>query len=270
MVKVYVAVDMEGATGICSREQCAKDSPYYAEGRELLLSDVNAAVEGALAGGASEIIVADMHNGSFNLSHRDVPPAARVIYGVPHRGPRYPFLDESVDAMFLIAYHAKAGTLWGTLEHTMSSQSWFRVTANGREIGEVGIDAALAGSVRVPVTLVTGDGKVCAEARDLLGAIETVAVKTGLGRHRALCLPVEETRALIREAARRALRLKGRIQPLSFGSPVEVITTYKHSELADGAHLNSLQERRTDGYTVARTYERFADWYGGVWNERGF
>jgi D-amino peptidase len=263
-----MAVDMEGATGICSREQCSKDSPYYAQGRKLLLSDVNAAIEGALAGGAEEIIVADMHNGSFNLSHLEVHPAAKVVYGVPHRGPRNPFLDESVDVMFLLAYHAKAGTLWGTLEHTMSSQRWFRVTVDGREIGEVGIDAALAGSVNVPVTLVTGDDKVCAEAQELLGPIQVAAVKTGLGRHRALCLPVGETSALIREAAQQALLLKDKIQPLSFGSPVEVITTYKHTELADGTRLNSLEERRIDGYTVARTYKSFADWYGGVWDQR--
>jgi len=268
-VKVYIAVDMEGATGICSREQCSKDSPYYVEGRKLLLSDVNAAIEGALAGGATEVIVADMHNGSFNLPHMEVHPAASVIYGVPHDGPRYPFLDEAVDVMFLVAYHAKAGTRWGTLEHTMSSQSWFRVSVNGTEVGEVGIDAALAGSTGVPVTMVTGDDKVCAEARDLLGPIEVAVVKTGLGRHRALCLSVERTRALIRETARRAMRLKDEIQPLSFGSPVEVITTYKHTELADGVHLRCTRERRIDGYTVARTYERFEDWYGGVWSQRG-
>lgn len=267
-MKVYIAADMEGATGVCSREQCSKSSSYYDEGRKLLISDVNAAIEGALAGGADEIIVADMHDGSFNLSHPDVHSAASVIYGVPHDGPRYPFLDESVDVMFLIAYHAKAGTHWGTLEHTMSSRNWFRVTANGTEIGEVGIDAALAGSVGVPVTLVTGDDKVCAEAQRLLGPIETVAVKKGLGRHRALCLPMEQTKALIREAAQRAVSLGDQIEPLSFGSPVEVVTTYKHTELADGTHLESPSERRVDGYTVARSYERFADWYGGVWEQR--
>ncbi len=268
-MKVYIAVDMEGATGICSREQCTKSHPAYAEGRSLLLSDVNAAIAGALAGGADEVIVADMHNGSFNLSHGDIHPAASVIYGVPHAGPRYPYLDESVDMMFLVAYHARAGTCQGTLEHTMSSQDWFRVTVNGAEIGEVGIDAALAGCVNVPVTLVTGDDKVCAEARALLGPVQTAVVKTGLGRHRALCLPVPHTQALIHEAARSALLLKGQVKPLSFGSPVEVALTYKHTEQADGVHLDSPNEKRLDGYTVLYTYQRFSDWYGGVWEVRG-
>ncbi len=267
-MKVYISVDMEGATGICSWEQCAKGNPYYDEGRRLLTSDVNAAVEGALEGGAEEIIVADMHDGSFNLLPAEVHPEAKVIYGVPHRGPRFPFLDESVDVMFLVAYHARAGTHWGTLEHTMSSRDWARVTVNGREIGEVGIDAALAGSANVPVVLVTGDDKVCAEARELLGEIETAVVKWGLGRNRALCLSAEKSREIIRNAARRALSLKGEIKPLSFGSPVEVAITYKHTDLADGTHLSCVEERRVDGYTVVRRYREFADWYGGVWSQR--
>ncbi len=235
----------------------------------MLLSDVNAAVEGALAGGAEEVIVADMHNGSFNLSPADVHPEAKVIYGVPHGGPRFPFLDEAVDVMFLVAYHPKAGTRWGTLEHTMTSQGWFRVTANGTEIGEVGIDAALAGSVNVPVVLVTGDDKLSIEARELLGEIETTVVKWGLGRHRALCLSPEKTREIIFDSAKRAMSLKDKIKPLSFGSPVDVSITYKHTEHADGAHLNCVEEKRIDGYTVVYRYKEFADWYGGVWSQRG-
>lgn len=266
-MKVYISTDMEGITGICSRAQTTKGNPYYAEGRALQVSDVNAAVEGALAGGAEEIIVADMHDGSFNLLHPDVHPAAEVIYGVPHSGPRFPYLDESIDVMFLIGYHARAGTRWATLEHTISSQHWFRVSVNGREVGEVGIDAGLAGCVGVPVVLVTGDDKVCDEALELLGPVETAVVKTGLGRHRARCLSVERTRELIRDAAERAVLLKRKVEPLSFGSPVEVTITYKHTEDADGAHLNSAGEQRVDGYTVVRKYKTFADWYGGTWKQ---
>ena len=163
-MKIYMTVDMEGATGICCREQTMKGNAYYAEGRRLLTGDVNAAVEGALEGGATEVLVADMHDGSFNFLLEEVHPAAEVIHG-GRGGPRFPYLDGSVDAMFIVAYHARAGTRGAVLEHTMSSQSWFRVTVNGREIGEVGIDAALAGAAGVPVVLVTGDDKVCAESR---------------------------------------------------------------------------------------------------------
>jgi len=268
-MKIYMTVDMEGATGICCREQTMKGNPYYAEGRRLLTGDVNAAIEGALEGGATEILVADAHNGSFNFLLEELHPAAQVIHGT-HGGPRFPYLDHSVGAMFIVAYHARAGTLAATLEHTMSSASWFRLTVNGREIGEVGIDAALAGAAGVPVVLVTGDDKVCAEAKELLGAIETAVVKQGLGRHRAKCLLPKESHARIREAARRAVGRKDQIQLLSFGSPVEVVLTYKHTEHADAARgpAACLEFERLDGYTVRYKFRHLADWYGGVWRER--
>lgn len=267
-MRVYISCDMEGATGICCRQQTAKGDPYYAEGRRLLTGDVNAVIEGAIEGGADEIIIADAHDGSFNLLPEELHSAARVIYGVPQSGPRFAYLDEDTDVMFLVAYHARAGTLAATLEHTMSSMSWHSVRVNGEEIGEVGIDAALAGSVGVPVVLVTGDDKVCEEAEDLLGPIETAVVKRGLNRHRAVCLPPAESRPLLKEAACNALALQSQITPLSFGSPVEVMITYKHTEHADSASwAGAIETERLDGYTIRLHFKTFADWYGGVWEE---
>jgi D-amino peptidase len=260
-MKVFISADMEGATGICCREQTNKGDPMFDEGRRLLTGDINAAVDGAVAGGATEVIVADMHGASFNLNPSELHPEAQVLYGAAGGGPRFAYLDRSVDAVFLLAYHARAGTRAAVLEHTMSSASWFRLAVNGREVGEVGIDAALAGAVGVPVVLVTGDDKVCQEARELLGPIETAAVKRGLGRHRALCLSPEKSHALIRAAAQRAVGLAGKIRPLSFGPDVEVTLTYKHTEHADAAPHGD----RIDGYTVVQRYREFADWYGGVW-----
>ncbi len=264
-MKVYISVDMEGATGICSAEQCRKDSPMFTEARQLLLSDVNAAVDGAFAGGAVEVIVADMHNGSFNLPHMDVDSRAKVIYGTPHYGPRLPFLDESVDVMFLIAYHAKAGTLHGTLEHTMSSQDWYKLEVNGTEIGEIGVEAALAGSVGVPVVMVTGDDKLCNEAKTLLGNIEAVEVKKGVGRQRALCLSIGDTKKMIFEGAKKAMLLKDKVKPFKFASPVEVALTLKSTAYADGiSPLNNPNVKRIDGCTVVSSYTSFPDWVGGM------
>jgi D-amino peptidase len=267
-MKVYITVDMEGASGVCCREQTGKESPLYQEGRRLLTGDVNAAVEGALAGGATEVIVADMHSSSFNLIPDQVHPAAKVIYGVPHSGPRFPYLDKSVEVMFAVGYHAMSGTQWGVLEHTMSSLHWRKVTVNGRAVGELGIDAGLAGAAGVPVVLVTGDDKVCREARQFLGRVETVQVKQGVGRHRAMCLSPEKAQALIRAAAERALKLKRKIKPLVFKSPTAVAITYKHTEAADGAALNSPDEKRIDAFTIVRKYRKYADWYGGTWADR--
>lgn len=104
----------------------------------------------------------------FNVLHDLVHPEAKVVYG-SNRGARFPYLDESADHFFAVGYHAMAGTMNGVLEHTMSSEQYFRVTANGRPIGELAIDAGIAGLSGVPAALVTGDDKMCAEGAALLG-----------------------------------------------------------------------------------------------------
>lgn len=261
-MKIYMSVDLEGATGVCSREQTIPGDRRYPESQALLLSDVNAAVQGAVDAGAREIVVADAHYTSFNLPLDKVHPAARLLYNPGAVGVRFPFLDSSFDAMFLIAYHAKAGTLHAVLEHTMSSESWHCLRVNNRELGEIGIDAALAGKVGVPVTLVTGDDKACAEARGLLGKIETAVVKKGLGRVQALCLPVEETRKKIREAAKRACLNTGKVKPWKIKGPALVSITYKSAAHADSAMKESHEAVRVDGYTVKRRFKDFSDWFG--------
>ncbi len=264
-MKVYIACDMEGATGVISRDQTSKDGREFEEARRLLLSDVNAAIEGALAAGADEIIVADMHDGSLILPTRELHPAASYVVGVPHHSPRFPFLDETCDCMFLIAYHAMAGTYPAVIPHTMTG-AWEEYAVNGVAVGEVEIDAALAGAVGVPVTLVTGDQAVCAEARRFLGDIETVEVKQAVDPNRALCLPAAKTYELIREAAKRAVQRAGEIQPFTFDQPVEVRIRYKDANQVprgDGERVLN-----PDPWTVVYKYDRFEEHYGGTWSDR--
>ncbi|MBI4977945.1 MAG: M55 family metallopeptidase [Spirochaetes bacterium] len=261
-MNIYIAVDMEGITGICSRDFTSKGNPYYNEGRKLLMHDVNAAIEGALAGGASRILAADVHGGSYNFIFDEIHPKAEVLWGAPGKNPRFPFLDESIDAMFLLGYHAMAGTKHAVLEHTMSSKDWFAASVNGIPVGEVAIDAAIAGVSGVPVTLVSGDDKVCAEASALLPGVATATVKLGLGRHRALCYPKERTGKIIFDAAREAVGKAKTVKPFTFKSPVEVAITYKHTENADSA-----DGVHKDGYTVVTTYEKYEDWWGGLWKK---
>lgn len=266
-MKIYITTDMEGATCVVSREQCRKGAREYEEARRLLLGDVNAAVQGALDGGATEVVVADMHDGSLNLPLEDLHPQARYVLGVPHSTPRFPFLDDTFAGMFMVAYHARSGTWAGVLEHTMSSVAWQDLIVNGRPLGEVGIDAGLAGACGVPVLLVTGDDKVCSEARKLLGDIETAVVKWGVNRHRALCLAPAESQQLIRQKAKAAVALLGKVEPLDFGSPVDIILRYSRPESVDGLRLEPGRLERLDGRTVLHHLERFVDFYGGTWSE---
>jgi len=262
-MKIMMGVDMEGITGIVSRDFTSRDGRLYGLGTELMAGDINAAVQGLVDAGVDEIVVWDNHGAALNAHISRLHPAATYRCGGSANGLRWQGLDESCDGLILLGYHAKAGTLHAVLEHTMSSASWFRLKVNGREIGEAGIDGALAGAVGVPVIMVSGDDKLCAEAKELFGPdVVTACVKHGYARHGALCLAPEKSAQVIRSAAAEAVRNIGRVKPLDLGSPAVVELTYKHTEHADSADLKKFNGRRIDGYTVQWTCPTFADWMG--------
>ena len=262
-MKIVMGVDMEGITCITSREHTSRDGRLYAQGVEFMVGDINAAVQGLVDAGVDDVIVWDNHGAGLNAPLAKFHPAARYVCGSGPNGTRWPYVDEDTDGLILLGYHAKAGTLHATLEHTMSSASWFRLKVNGREIGEIGYDGALAGAVGVPVIMVSGDDKLCAEAADLFGPdAVTVCVKQGHARHGALCLAAEKTAPMLRAGAAEAVGRIGKIQPLDLGSPAVVELTYKHTDHADGADLRGFAGRRIDGYTVQWTAPDFAAWAG--------
>ncbi len=268
-MRIYISVDMEGISGINGPEYVMRDGRWYAAGQRLMTADANAAVRGAFDGGADEVIVADMHGSSGNILVEELDPRALLLAGTPHQ-PRFPFLDETVDGVFLVGYHAMAGTLAANLEHTMNSASWFRFCVNGTPFGEVGIDAEIAAECGVPVVMVSGDDKLCEESRALLGNIETAVTKQGLGRQSALCLSPQYGNNRVYAAARRAVERLSELEPFALPetpSPARVAITYKMVPDADRANVAGT--RRLDGYTVETTYNRLSDMYGGLWREYG-
>ena len=268
-MKIYISVDMEGASGISSSEYVTKDGRLYNVGRKLITEDVNAAIRGAFDGGATEVIVMDGHGGRVNLLVEDLEPRALLLSGNP-RQPRFAFLDKSVSGMFLVGYHAMAGTEGGNLEHTMMSSTWHDFQVNGVSYGELGIDAELAAEAGVPVVMVSGDDKICAEAKAWLGNVETATVKQGISRNGALCLSPKRGRELVYEAAKRAAErlAAGETFPLAeVQAPATVRITYKMVPDADSATVYGA--RRLDGYTVERDYPCLSALYGGIWESKG-
>jgi len=262
-MKIVMGVDLEGITGVVSREHTSRDGRLYGEAVELMAGDINAAVEGLLSAGADEVIVWDNHAASLNAPFVKLHPGASYQRGGGPNRLRWCGLDESVDGLILLGYHARAGTLHAVLEHTMSSASWFRLRVNGREVGEIGLDGALAGSVGVPVIMVSGDDKLCAEARGLFGPeLVAVCVKRGRARHGATCLPPGRTAELIRAGAAEAVGRVGKVEPLDLGSPAVIELTFKHTDHADGAELRLFDGRRIDGYTVQWTCPSVTSWMG--------
>ena len=249
MSSVYLVMDMEAVSGISNGSMIRVGHPEWAgRGRHLATAEVNAAVDGALAGGARRIWVMDGHDAGENLVREALHPAAELIAGAPAISPHMPGLDASFRAVFLVGFHARMGTRLAHFDHTVSTATVSEVRLNGTPVGEIGIYAAYAGVFGVPVTLVTGDVAATREATQLLGRIETVAVKQGYGRFAARVAPPDRIHPQIRAAAERAMRGRGR--PWRLRRPLRAEVEFLRSADADLAEMVP-GARRVDARTVA-------------------
>lgn len=251
-MRVYVLCDMEGSSGIWRPEQVHPDAAQYAEGRDLMIADVNAAVAGAIDGGATEVVVCDAHinGGHFALERMD----PRASYETPTGASPMPSLDASFVGLILTGHHAMAGTLNGFLDHTVDPNRWFCFRINGRQVGEIGMEAAYAGHFGVPLLFVSGDEAACHEAEGMFPGIVAVAVKRGLGRNCAHCLAPAVARRKIRVGVAEAVQRVREIQPWRLEPPIEIELTLNRSDMADEAALQPGMVR-VDARAVRRTLQ---------------
>ncbi|HEU5216068.1 MAG TPA: M55 family metallopeptidase [Gaiellaceae bacterium] len=226
-MRVHIISDMEGVAGIVKWQQVAGGEKLYAEGRVLYTEEINAAVRGAKAAGATEIVVMDNHGAGGEYSFNSLVPDLLdpgCEYVVQQEWTEYTgFLESGCDAALLVGMHAMAGTADGVLSHTVSGQAWQSLRFNATLVGETGINAAICGQWGVPVVLVTGDRAVCREARALLGdGLTTVEVKEGIGRFSARMKTPQQARELIEEGARKSLSDLSAVTPYDPGRPCEI------------------------------------------------
>jgi D-amino peptidase len=226
-VRVHVISDMEGVAGIVKWQQVSGGEKLYDEGRVLYTEEINAAVRGAKAAGATEIVVMDCHGAGGAYDFNSLVPELLdpdCEYVVQQEWTEYTgFLESGCDAALFVGMHAMAGAADGVLSHTVSGQAWQNLRFNGKPVGETGINAALCGRWGVPVVLVTGDRAVCTEGRALLGdGLTTVEVKEGLGRFSARMKTPQRARELIEEGARQALSDLSAVAPYDPGRPCEI------------------------------------------------
>ena len=245
-MKIYIHTDLEGISGIGNVEMMSRDHPRHREALENLMLDLNAAVDGAFAGGAEHVTVLDSHGGGGNFilemlderAENDTKPNKKW-WGI---------LDESYDATFFIGAHAMAGTINGFLDHTQSSTSWYNYYVNGRKMGELAQWAIVAGSFGVPMVMVSGDEAACVEARQFFNPVETAIVKTGTGRNRAKLVGLDEARERIREAARNAIAIIPNAHPFVPTKPMEIILEFTRADYCDNAAARGVE--RIDARTV--------------------
>jgi D-amino peptidase len=239
-MKILIATDMEGVSGVVNWDQVRPGHTEYPRFRKLMTEDVNAAVRGALEAGADQILVVDGHWAGANILVEELDPRARLISGSPSPLSMMQGVDETVDGVFFVGYHARNGSANAILDHTWSSLSVANVWLNNVLTGEYGLNAAVAGHYGVPVIMVSGDQTACAETIALLGDLETAVVKQAVGRYSADCLSPRSAQETIFAAASKAVeRLihKKAPGPYVVHLPVEIRIEFFASHMADNVAL---------------------------------
>jgi D-amino peptidase len=245
-MRVYIMTDLEGISGIFDIAYMDTKSDYYRSARSLLVGDTNAAIAGCFDAGANEVVVNDGHFRGNNFVTQELDPRAKLDKA---RNPWTGILDESFDASLFVGVHAKAGTQNAFLDHTMSPESWFDYSINGRSVGEIGMWATMAGHLKVPLVYVCGDRAACAEAQALVPGLVATPVKTGLGRNQAYGLHPEEAHAQIRRDVTKSLAARPLPKPLVWKKPVTVKLVVNRSDMADGGGRGV---KRADARTLVK------------------
>lgn len=233
-MKVYLSSDMEGTAGVVDWAQCRGPGVEYEIARDLLLGEVNAAIDGAVAAGATSVLVNDSHSTMANLPPDRLHAQASYLSG-SHK-PLYMMegLDASFDAILFISYHGSMGTS-GVLSHTYNPRAVAEVRINDLVAGESGVNALVAAAYAVPVVLVTGDQTVGPEAARFCPGIEVVQVKTAITRFAANSLHPEQARELIRAGAATALSRLDTMAPPEFELPARLEVDYRTADMAEQA-----------------------------------
>ena len=229
--KVYISVDMEGISGISGDDQLSTDGAEYGRSRKLMAEDANAAIRGAFAGGAQDVLVNDSHGGQRNLLPEDLDPRARLISHSFKPWGMMQGLDDTFDAVIFVGFHAKAGTPGALFAHTGSSVV-ADLEVGGRSVGEGGLNTLLAAWYGVPVVLVSGDDVAVAEVRGVATSARGVVVKKALNVRAVELRPRGAARAEIEKEAREAVASATRVAPQRTG-PFRVRMRFKDTLIPD-------------------------------------
>ncbi len=232
-LKVFISVDMEGVSGVIHWEDVSRNGKDYNLFRRLMTEEANAAVEGAISAGATEILVRDSHGSARNILPDLLHPEA-ILLRDWSGGPldMMEGIDDTFDAVIFIGYHAREGTSDAVLKHTMTGK--INVFINGKDMPEAGINGAIAGYFGVPVVMVAGDSAVVKQCKDIFGEIEGVAVKEGIGKAAKMMHPTK-AQQMIKQKTTEALENLKKFAPLKIQSPVTMEIRYKDEEDAERA-----------------------------------
>ena len=245
-MKIYISADIEGVAGVVVPLHGQPGNPEYERARRLMTEECSAAVDGAFAGGATEVVVNDSHGPKLNLLPELLDPRAELILGQPKPMSMCAGLDTGFAGVFFLGYHSGAGQP-GVLSHTVSSAAFRAVRLNGQDCAEATLYGAYAGSLGIPVILLSGDDAMAAQCGPLFPRAEIAVVKQALGQRAARAMSPTRARACIRDAAERAVKQASAITPFRIAPPCRLELDLTSPALADLVAVIPAAERTGPG-----------------------
>jgi len=251
-MKIYISADMEGIVGVVTGEQLSPQGFEYERFREFMTQEVNAAVEAALASGATEVVVSDSHGNGQNLLIEKLPRNITLVRSWPRPLMMMQGIDETFAGVIFIGYHTGTTNPEGVRAHTISSARLADVQLQGRSVSEAAINAAIAGHFNVPVIMVSGDDALIKETTALLGDVEGAVVKWSSGFHSARTLMPEAAYQLIREKVKKAMGRIKDFKPYKLKAPIRLDVRFKNYRPSEMLSYLSIVER-TDAHSIRFT-----------------
>jgi D-amino peptidase len=241
-MKIFISADIEGVAGVVIPQHGAPGNPEYERARRLMTHEVNAAIAGAFDGGATEVLVNDSHGPMVNLLPEELDPRAELILGRPKPGGMFAGLTHDHAGAFCTGYHSGAGR-HGILSHTVNGFAFANIRVNGIDCAEAILYGAYAGSLVVPVLMLSGDDQLEAQCRPHFPEAKFVVVKHALSQRAARAVSPETARTRIRAAAEQAVRNRAACRPFVIPAPFRLELDLTSVVLADFACNIPVAER---------------------------
>ena len=255
---VFLITDAEGVGGVCRQDQT---EPKDAELRQLLTGEINAAVDGFLAGGVDEVVVWDGHDGSQTLSTLTIHPKAKLVMGALNASM---LMERKWSAVAYVGQHSKANVKGGVMAHSYSSLGIQVMKLNGKPVGEIDVIAGMAGQFGIPIIFLSGDQAAADELHEIVPNAELAVVKEGLARYVCISVSAPVAREMIREGARRSVGLIGKVKPYRVANPVTLEIEYTtrntlglDAEARAGAEVVDSQTIRFKGKDLLEAWQRY-------------
>ena len=231
-MKIFISADIEGVSGVATGVQLKKESEYQ-RFRKLMTQDVNAAIEGAFNGGATEVVVADGHGNMSNILIEDLDERARLISGSNRVMCQLEGLDDTYDGIFFVGHHGReGGSERAVINHSLAGICVNEFRINGKVVGETELNVAVAGDFNVPALLITGDDAYVEEVKQTLPLIESAVVKRGIDRLAAELIPPKKAQRLIKEKAQLAVERANSSKPYKVEGPITFEIDFKGTNQA--------------------------------------